>query len=327
VGALLALVVGLALWFLAEDRRVVLTVGTLLSVAAIVELGRMGRLAGRGLTPVLLAAAFALLLFNWTVIRSGGPRGPVAPGLGAPQLATSYALILLVATAAFVELRFTLWHKVFLTSAALALGASLALLGDLQLDLRPGWGLASALAAAWGVVLLLALSMGRGQEGSRPLGPLGLAVWLVFPLPALVHVQGAFGTGGLAALIVLSKLGDVAGYYVGNAIGKRHPFPRLSPGKTLEGCLGSLVVTTLAGGILAALTRALPGGWLDGALAGLVVNLAAQGGDLLESAVKRKAGVKDSGSWFGPSGGVLDLVDSLLLSVPAALVAWPLIFH
>ena len=60
-----------------------------------------------------------------------------------------------------------------------------------------------------------------------------------------------------------------------------------------------------------------------GAFAGLALNLAAQGGDLLESLVKRRYGVKDSGTLFGPSGGVLDVVDSLLLTIPLALVLLP----
>ena len=60
--------------------------------------------------------------------------------------------------------------------------------------------------------------------------------------------------------------------------------------------------------------------------AAALVNLASQAGDLLESAAKRQAGVKDSGTLFGPSGGFLDLVDSLLLSVPVALLTWPLLF-
>jgi phosphatidate cytidylyltransferase len=61
--------------------------------------------------------------------------------------------------------------------------------------------------------------------------------------------------------------------------------------------------------------------------AAALVNLASQAGDLLESAAKRQAGVKDSGTLFGPSGGFLDLVDSLLLSVPVALLTWPLLFE
>ena len=72
----------------------------------------------------------------------------------------------------------------------------------------------------------------------------------------------------------------------------------------------------------------LPAGALglaSGALAGAVLNIAAQAGDLLESAAKRAGSVKDSGTWFGPSGGVLDLVDSLLLGVPVAVLVWPLL--
>ncbi|MEO0652859.1 MAG: phosphatidate cytidylyltransferase, partial [Planctomycetota bacterium] len=121
------------------------------------------------------------------------------------------------------------------------------------------------------------------------------------------------------------KIGDIAGYFVGSAIGKHHPFKRLSPGKTTEGCLGSLVAGGLAGALLGAV------GWLPegrgvaaGLGIGLVLNLAAQAGDLLESYIKRTAGVKDSSGWMGASGGVLDVTDSLLLTVPAALVVWGL---
>ncbi|MCB9915820.1 MAG: phosphatidate cytidylyltransferase [Planctomycetes bacterium] len=148
-----------------------------------------------------------------------------------------------------------------------------------------------------------------------------LGAWLLAPLPALWAVWSTYGAAGLTALILLSKIGDVLGYYVGSAIGKSHPFPRISPGKTTAGCVASLVGGTLAGAGCVALGL-LPAGWWQGLVAGAAVNVAAQAGDLLESKVKRAAGVKDSGTWFGPSGGVLDLVDSLLLSVPAALVVW-----
>ena len=59
------------------------------------------------------------------------------------------------------------------------------------------------------------------------------------------------------------------------------------------------------------------------ALLGAVINLAAQAGDLLESALKRRIGVKDSGSLFAESGGVLDVLDSLLLTIPAVLLVGP----
>ncbi|MDP6408723.1 MAG: phosphatidate cytidylyltransferase [Planctomycetota bacterium] len=155
-----------------------------------------------------------------------------------------------------------------------------------------------------------------------------LALWIIPALPSLHWVRADFGAAGLVALIVLSKVGDVAGYYVGNAIGRTHPFSRISPGKTTAGCVGSFVAGAAAGAACVAvgLLPAEPWGWAGGLLAGGTVNLVSQAGDLLESAVKRWAGVKDSGTVLGPAGGLLDLVDSLLLSVPAAALVWPLLF-
>lgn len=152
---------------------------------------------------------------------------------------------------------------------------------------------------------------------------------LCLPLFFLVSLRAYGGVGALAAVVALAKLGDVAGYYVGNAMGKRHPFPNLSPGKTVAGCVGSLVAGTAAGAGFAA------AGWLgeprlgvfSGLLLGALVNVAAQAGDLLESWLKRRAGVKDSGTTFGPSGGMLDLVDSFLLAAPLAATIGPLLFR
>lgn len=166
------------------------------------------------------------------------------------------------------------------------------------------------------------------RRGARPGMTLLLALWPFAALPALALVWSEYGPEGLLALVVLSKIGDIFGYYVGNAIGKGHPFPTISPGKTTAGCVASLVAGTLAGGACVWF-ELLPGGhdllWA-GFVAGAVINLAAQAGDLLESKLKRMAQVKDSGPWFGPSGGFLDLADSLLLSVPASLLSWPLLF-
>lgn len=159
-----------------------------------------------------------------------------------------------------------------------------------------------------------------------------LGLWLALPLPWLYHVWVRGGAEGLAALLILSKVGDTAGYYVGRSIGRTRPFPGISPNKTTAGCVASLVAGTLAGVACAA------AGWLPtdagspgadlarGAIAGAVLNVAAQAGDLFESLLKRRAGVKDSGALFGPSGGTLDVVDSLLVTIPVALALWPAIF-
>lgn len=156
-----------------------------------------------------------------------------------------------------------------------------------------------------------------------------LAIWVGYPFGVLLSVWALLGHTAFVVLLVLSKIGDIAGYYVGNAIGKSHPFKGISPGKTTAGCVGSLVVAVVAAVVAAQLgwLGAERWAWASGLAFGLVINLAAQAGDLFESVVKRKSQVKDSGTWFGPSGGVLDLVDSLLFTVPAALFTWPLLFH
>ena len=186
-----------------------------------------------------------------------------------------------------------------------------------------------------GVVALVVRGLGSlGGGGLRwRLGDGPRFAALVFlvalPLLALVPIRLAGGAGGLAIYLVLAKIGDIAGYYAGSTMGKRHPFPRLSPGKTVAGCVASLLVGIGAGAGFV-LSGALDGarfGVMSGVLLGLVVNVTAQAGDLMESGFKRKAQVKDSGTTFGPSGGMLDLVDSLLLSAPLVAFLWPLLFE
>ncbi len=220
-----------------------------------------------------------------------------------------------------------------------ALGAIgvLAAGGLLLWRVKPG---SDAAAAHWEILGLLILTvvvvgglgwMTRLISRARPLYTLGALLWICVPLPALYLVVIESGVAGLGALILLSKVGDIAGYYTGNLLGARfphHPFPRLSPGKTTVGCIGSFAVGAVAGPIVAfaGWLPELRWGWVSALLAAALINVASQAGDLLESAGKRRAGVKDSGMLFGPSGGFLDLVDSLLLSVPVWLVAGPMVF-
>lgn len=184
-----------------------------------------------------------------------------------------------------------------------------------------------------GLGLLLGTVGGHlaARTGPRPPPPASvwpLALWLLPPIFMLVRIELEWGTLGLVVLVVLAKIGDNAGYFVGRAIGKRHPFPKLSPGKTVAGCVASLLAGVVAGATLLPFTLGEPGlsGGLLGALVGGLVNLGAQAGDLSESWVKRRAGVKDSSAWLGPSGGVLDVIDSLFFAAPAALLLWSLLY-
>ena len=127
-------------------------------------------------------------------------------------------------------------------------------------------------------------------------------------------------------LMVCVWTGDVAALYVGRAFGKHKLAPRLSPGKTWEGAIASIVGSILAATIVVLIADALTARgnlllhisqplWQTLLLAA-ILNIAAQVGDLLESAIKRGAGVKDSGTMLPGHGGILDRIDALLLATP-----------
>jgi phosphatidate cytidylyltransferase len=119
----------------------------------------------------------------------------------------------------------------------------------------------------------------------------------------------------LMIALLVSWAGDTAALYVGRAFGRHKFAPRISPGKTWEGCFGSVVGGTLAAAIYAHyLIAPAP---IAGVLAlAAAANIAGQIGDLCESALKRGVGVKDSGNSLPGHGGWLDRIDSTLFSVP-----------
>jgi phosphatidate cytidylyltransferase len=146
-------------------------------------------------------------------------------------------------------------------------------------------------------------------------------------LPALRENPEGNGSSLVTFLLCAVWAGDTAAFYVGRAWGRHKLAPTLSPNKTWEGALGSVAGSLLATGILLGLAQLLQMwdmGWLSysGGLwwywlgLAVVVNVAAQVGDLAESALKRSAGVKDSGSLLPGHGGVLDRIDALLLAAP-----------
>lgn len=114
---------------------------------------------------------------------------------------------------------------------------------------------------------------------------------------------------------LLCWAGDTAALYVGKSFGRHKLAPKISPGKTWEGAIGSVAGGVLAGAVYAHFL--IPGAALGTVLTiAAVGNIAGQLGDLLESAFKRWGGVKDSGSSLPGHGGWLDRIDSSLLSVP-----------
>jgi phosphatidate cytidylyltransferase len=124
-----------------------------------------------------------------------------------------------------------------------------------------------------------------------------------------------------ASCLMLAAVGsDVGGYAMG-VLGGRHPMaPSISPKKSWEGFIGSLVVGTAAGAL--PVTLLLGGQLWQGVLFGAAIVLSATGGDLVESLIKRDLGVKDMGTVLPGHGGLMDRLDSLL---PSAVVAWLLL--
>jgi phosphatidate cytidylyltransferase len=112
-------------------------------------------------------------------------------------------------------------------------------------------------------------------------------------------------------VIVLIALTDIFGMVVGTFIG-RHQLTKISPRKTVEGSLGALLIVTAVASLAALWLPQLRLGWWQGATVGFLTCVAAQAGDLAESALKRDVGVKDTGTMIQGHGGVLDRFDSYL---------------
>jgi phosphatidate cytidylyltransferase len=143
-------------------------------------------------------------------------------------------------------------------------------------------------------------------------------------LPLIGAQEG--GPSLLLLLLFVVWSGDTAAFYIGKNFGRHKLAPRLSPGKTWEGTAasvaGSLVITVVLIELAKYLTGrgidllAYPGSIWNWLLLAVILNVAAQLGDLVESALKRGAGVKDSGTLLPGHGGVLDRIDALLLAAP-----------
>ena len=145
-------------------------------------------------------------------------------------------------------------------------------------------------------------------------------------LPAL-HAQHN-GPSLVVFLLCVVWAGDTLALYIGRPFGRHKLAPTLSPNKTWEGSAASLAGSLLAAGVLLEISAYLAGlnsviisfadeAWWYWLVLAAIVNVAAQVGDLAESALKRSAGVKDSGNLLPGHGGVLDRIDALLLAAPA----------
>ena len=175
-----------------------------------------------------------------------------------------------------------------------------------------------AVATAVALPLLLINLLRKGPEGfvrSATATTLAL-IYLPFLAGFLILLgHDEKGLERVMTFVILVGCNDTFGYFVGVLIGKHPMAPKISPKKSWEGLVGSIVFTTLGGSLM--FHYVLDIHWHLGAIVGLLIVFTATSGDLIESAMKRDLHLKDMGSLLPGHGGILDRLDSVLLSAPA----------
>ena len=210
--------------------------------------------------------------------------------------------------------------------AVLAAGGALLWWGAVR-------GFDPAVELACGAATLFWLAVGvpsvlrNWQPGSLLVRAVSAFVMLEGAFVAIVALQARSPWLALAAMAIV-WLADTAAYFAGRSFGRRKLAPQISPGKTWEGVCGALVAVGVYALLLLPLARraGYAGAFTAGAIIGWIVfamALAALSvvGDLHESLLKRRAGVKDSGAVLPGHGGVLDRTDALLAAMPPVALA------
>ncbi len=226
-----------------------------------------------------------------------------------------FAVITIVAVLCFRE--YALISKAF---------APLGYVAGILILLAPEHQLVPLIVLSTLAAMCLSLSADSAEKGVAEAASLVLGIIYVFgawKMGILLHdsnsERGAFGVSAghhwLMFGLMVNWVGDTGAYYVGKKFGRHKLAPSVSPGKSWEGAAASALTGVAFGMIYLPLTikgASLP---VAGGLA-LAANVAGQVGDLAESAIKRGAGVKDSGALLPGHGGFLDRVDSTMFALP-----------
>lgn len=243
---------------------------------------------------VLTLGFLGVAAWEWTRLLPGAPRAAIAAGT------------LVAAGAAALAFRFEFaWPAAFVPALCGGLALFWVLLGPRRLSRR------------------------EARTGGWP-----LAALLLFGCWLALYELRVLGAVPLLSAMAVVWVADIAAYFVGRAIGRRKLAPAISPGKSWEGAIGGFAAVALIGlgaAAVPSLGDSLPAllvARVNAAGAVLVlVGIAALSivGDLHESLLKREAGVKDSGRLLPGHGGVLDRIDALIPTMPAALLVFELL--
>ena len=220
------------------------------------------------------------------------------------------------------------------TPALESIGIPLAALMPLGTHaVRIGWMDAPLAAAGAVLVAMTGAVLWSRSPTARPLGSIAVTAFGVLYTGAtlayayaLRHhrfvVESAAGAVLLFYPIALTWVSDSGAYFAGRAFGKRKLMPTVSPGKTVAGAVGAIVVSMVGAWayndfVLRPVSQLALAPW-TALVFGAVISVVGQVGDLVESLFKREAGVKDSSTFFSAHGGVLDRLDSLYFAIPVA---------
>lgn len=170
------------------------------------------------------------------------------------------------------------------------------------------------------------LELGRESAVANPAVTVFGAAYIGWAVGLILLLRGLggpdAGLGHVITVLLTVWANDIGAYFIGTAFGRHKLMPEVSPNKSVEGALAGLVAGVCVGVGARALGAAF--GWwpqvpiVHAVALSLAVGVAGQAGDLAESAMKRNAHVKDSGTFLPGHGGVLDRIDSVLFAIPVA---------
>jgi phosphatidate cytidylyltransferase len=183
-----------------------------------------------------------------------------------------------------------------------------------------------AIATAIAIPLLLIQLLTKGPEGFVQSATATTFSLLYLPFLGgflILLAKPNTGLERVMTFVVLVGCNDTFGYIVGVLFGKHPLVPVISPKKSWEGLIGSLVFTVIGGSL--AFEYIMEMQWWIGAIVGLMIVFTATCGDLIESAMKRDLHLKDMGTLLPGHGGILDRLDSVLISAPALWLALELV--
>lgn len=186
------------------------------------------------------------------------------------------------------------------------------------------WGPVALATVVVSALLLLVLWRSFGPSGGATTDA-AAGAFVVLYVPTLIAftvlmLSDRDGPWRIVTFVLVAVASDIGGYAVGVIFGKHPMAPSISPKKSWEGFAGSATSCVLVGSLAVALL--LDGPWWIGAILGAVTVVTATAGDLCESMIKRDLGVKDMSNLIPGHGGLMDRLDSLLLTAP---VAWAIL--